>query len=112
MPFEKGQITFYVTTPVAFEETPAFKLSDKKVKLGAAVKQVSSIDANKLQMEIELSFECPSENQFGVPVVNMTLEFEGCPVYIATFMKSCGRDAVRMFILIDNCSSNDWPDNN
>jgi hypothetical protein len=112
MPFEKGQITFFVTTPVAFEETPSFKLSDKKVKLGAAVKQVSSIDANKLQMEIELSFECPSENQFGVPVVNMTLEFEGCPIYIATFMKSCGRDAVRKSISLITVSSNARADNN
>ena len=51
-------------------------------------------------IEVTTDYSCPSENFFGVAVVNMTVKFEGCPSYFASWLKSCGKDAIRNLLSI------------
>ena len=95
--YEQVVHSIFIETPVALITSPEIKTSDSKAFAYQSVEQLSSANANLMFLEIELSYVCPEKNFYGMVFVNMTLAFEGCPTYVVTWQKSCGKDAIRKF---------------
>ena len=72
--------------------------------------QEGTEDANILQMKMDIRYECPQQS-FGIPVLNLTLAFEGCPTYVIAWQKSCGNDITRNQMILINYSSNECTHN-
>ena len=74
---------------------------------------MSSSDANKIYLEIDQDYTCPDDIFFGVPIANTSLKFEGCPLIIVSWQKSCGKDSIRKLDIetLIGYSFDGWPDN-
>ena len=79
MPFERMSQSIYLNTPVALTENPIIRSSERQVSIDTKVNQLTSNDANKLLIEVQQNYYCPTENFAGMTYVNMTLKFQGCP---------------------------------
>lgn len=58
--------------------------------------QENAEDANMLKIKMDITYECPT-TQYGIPQLNLTLKFEGCPTYVISWQKSCGNDINRKY---------------
>ena len=96
---EQTSIIFYVQAPVLLH-APFAKSSNSLLSVATFVATDPSNDNNIKLFELKIEFTCPLKDKlYGVPLVEMTLNFEGCPSYLIYWQKSCGNDKNRKFCL-------------
>ena len=75
---------------------PFAKSSNSQLNLATFVAADPSKDKSIQLFEIKIEFTCPLNGElYGVPLIEMTLDFEGCPSYFVYWQKSCGNDKNR-----------------
>ena len=101
LPFEKSQVTFFITSPKPFTSIPVLESSDSKLQVYSDLRQVSMKDANELELEFIQTYHCPDENFNGIPIINTTFRFEQCPSITVSWQKSCGKDSIRKILQLN-----------
>ncbi|CDW82591.1 UNKNOWN [Stylonychia lemnae] len=92
VPYEINQQTLYLQTTNLLQSVSA-RSSDNRLRAFATMKDDKSNDANVQSIKIDLKYECGSSIQ-GVPIVTISLQFDGCPNMILSWQKSCGNDKI------------------
>eukprot|EP00347_Sterkiella_histriomuscorum_P014848 403359294 len=95
MPVTSDTITFYVQAPVALH-APLAKANNKLLSTATFIKQDESKNPSIQLFELKITLSCPGSDSpqelIGLPMISMTMNFEGCPNYQLNWMKSCGHD--------------------